>query len=193
VDSGGGDADRPFGCANALQALRYRAAVFRDDDKKPSEAVEAEFQVAGGEVIAWREGRALEDELFLSLTDKAVDKLIDCAIELHDKDLINDHIKSVSRNARDLSAIESDANRVGYSPDDRAILGRAARTYEFLEGRGIGYAIRLPANPVLQERIGYLLERPLGRPPLEVRHYYGSFGYQAQSWKKSRRVVAKVE
>ena len=65
--------------------------------------------------------------------------------------------------------------------------------YEFLEGEGIGYVIRLPANPVLQERIGYLLKRPLGRPPLEVRRYYGSFGYQAQSWKKSRRVVAKVE
>jgi hypothetical protein len=65
--------------------------------------------------------------------------------------------------------------------------------YEFLEAEGIGYAIRLPANPVLQERIGYLLKRPPGRPPLEVRRYYGSFGYQAQSWKKSRRVVAKVE
>jgi Transposase DDE domain group 1 len=65
--------------------------------------------------------------------------------------------------------------------------------YEFLEGEGIGYAIRLPANRVLQERIGYLLKRPVGRPPLEVRRYYGSFGYQAQSWRKPRRVVAKVE
>ena len=38
-----------------------------------------------------------------------------------------------------------------------------------------------------------MLKRPVGRPPLEVRRYYGSFGYQAQSWKKPRRVVAKVE
>jgi len=30
------------------------------------------------------------------------------------------------------------------------------------EGEGIGYAIRLPANRVLQERIGYLLKRPVG-------------------------------
>ena len=29
--------------------------------------------------------------------------------------------------------------------------------YEFLEAEGIKYAIRLPANRVLQERIGYLL------------------------------------
>ena len=65
--------------------------------------------------------------------------------------------------------------------------------YEFLEGEGIGYAIRLPANRVLQERIGYLLKRPVGRPLLEIRRYYVSFIYQAQSWKQSRRVVAKVE
>jgi Transposase DDE domain group 1 len=65
--------------------------------------------------------------------------------------------------------------------------------YEFLEAEGIGYTIRLPANRVLQERIGYLLKRPVGRPPHEVRRYYASFGYRAQSWNKSRHVVAKVE
>jgi hypothetical protein len=41
--------------------------------------------------------------------------------------------------------------------------------YEYLEAEGIGYAIRLPANRVLQDRIGYLLKRPVGRPPHEVR------------------------
>ena len=65
--------------------------------------------------------------------------------------------------------------------------------YEFLEAEGMGYAIRLPANRVLQGKIGYLLKRPVGRPPHEVRHYYASFSYQAQSWKQPRRVVAKVE
>jgi hypothetical protein len=65
--------------------------------------------------------------------------------------------------------------------------------YEFIEAERIGYTIRLPANRVLQDRIGYLLKRPVGRPPLEVRRYYASFSYQAQSWKKARRVVAKVE
>ena len=45
----------------------------------------------------------------------------------------------------------------------------------------------------MQDRIGYLLKRPVGRPPHEVRRYYASFSYQAQSWNKSRRVVAKVE
>jgi hypothetical protein len=65
--------------------------------------------------------------------------------------------------------------------------------YEFLEAEGAGYAMRLPANSILQNRIGYLLKRPVGRPPHEVRRYFASFRYQAQSWKKPRRVVAKVE
>src|SRR5271163_1585834 len=65
--------------------------------------------------------------------------------------------------------------------------------YEFLEGEGIGYTIRFPANRVLQDRIGYLLKRPVGRPPHEVRRYFASFGYQAKSWNEPRRVVAKVE
>jgi hypothetical protein len=65
--------------------------------------------------------------------------------------------------------------------------------YEFLEAEGYGYAIRLPTNRVVQEKIGYLLSRPVGLPPLEVRRYYASFAYQAGSWSKPRRVVAKVE
>jgi len=65
--------------------------------------------------------------------------------------------------------------------------------YEFLEGENISYTIRLPANNVLQGRIGYLLKRPVGRPPHEVRRHYASFTYRAQSWSKPRRVVAKVE
>jgi hypothetical protein len=65
--------------------------------------------------------------------------------------------------------------------------------YEFLEAEGMGYAIRLPANRVLQDKIGYLLKRPVGRSPREVRRYYASFRYQAGSWTKPRRVVAKVE
>src|SRR4051812_24634109 len=65
--------------------------------------------------------------------------------------------------------------------------------YELLEAEGIGYAIRLPANQVLQERIGHLLTRPVGRPPNKPHVFFASFSYQAQSWSRPRRVVAKVE
>ena len=65
--------------------------------------------------------------------------------------------------------------------------------YEFLEAEAYTYAIRLKANAVLQESIAHLLSRPVGRPPNHVRRYYASFSYQAGSWERKRRIVAKVE
>ena len=65
--------------------------------------------------------------------------------------------------------------------------------YEYLEPRGIGYAIRLPANDVLQEQIGHLLKRPVGRPPKKPVARYHDFMYRAKSWDQPRRLVAKVE
>jgi hypothetical protein len=65
--------------------------------------------------------------------------------------------------------------------------------YAFLEAEDYGYVIRLPGNAVLQRRIAHLLTRPVGRPPHEVRRFYASFRYQAQTWSHPRRVVAKVE
>jgi hypothetical protein len=64
--------------------------------------------------------------------------------------------------------------------------------YEYLEVEGIKYAIRLPANRVLQERICFLLKRPVGRPSNKVRRFHATFTYQAGSWSRPRR-VAKVE
>src|SRR5262249_34170709 len=40
---------------------------------------------------------------------------------------------------------------------------------------------------------GYLLTRPVGRPPHHVRQFHANFGYQAGTWTKPRRVIAKVE
>jgi hypothetical protein len=65
--------------------------------------------------------------------------------------------------------------------------------YETLESEGYFYTIRLRANRVLQGRIAHLLKRPVGRPPKGVKRIYGDFDYQAVSWDKPRRVVAKVE
>jgi Transposase DDE domain group 1 len=65
--------------------------------------------------------------------------------------------------------------------------------YEVLEVEQIAYKIRLPANDVLQCRIGYLLRSPVGRSPHEVSRYYASFTYRARSWSEPRHVMAKVE
>ena len=65
--------------------------------------------------------------------------------------------------------------------------------YDYLETRQIGYAIRLPANEVLQRKIAHLLVRPTEWPSRKPIVSYHDFTYQAHSWNVSRRVVAKVE
>ena len=65
--------------------------------------------------------------------------------------------------------------------------------YEYLEENGFLYAIRLPSNDILQKLIEHLLTRPVGRPPRRPIVLYEDFKYQATSWNKPRRVVAKVE
>ncbi len=65
--------------------------------------------------------------------------------------------------------------------------------YEALEERDVKYAIRIPSNDSLERDIAELLTRPVGRPSHKPAFRYKSFLYQAESWKKARRVVAKVE
>jgi hypothetical protein len=65
--------------------------------------------------------------------------------------------------------------------------------YEFLEARGVGYAIRLPSNGILEGHIAHLLKRPEGELPARPIVRYHDFTYQAGSWTHARRVVAKVE
>jgi Transposase DDE domain group 1 len=65
--------------------------------------------------------------------------------------------------------------------------------YEYLEAEGFEYAIRLPANDALQRDIEPLLTRPVGHPSNTPVVWYAGFLYQAKSWNRARRVVAKVE
>ena len=66
--------------------------------------------------------------------------------------------------------------------------------YERLEEASFFYAIRLPANTVLREKIAHRLTRPVGRPSLtRVKRFYEDFQYQAASWDKERQVIAKIE
>ncbi len=65
--------------------------------------------------------------------------------------------------------------------------------YEYLEDKGILYAIRLKANNNLHREIDHLMTRPVGRPSKKPKVFFHDFSYRAASWKKSRRVIAKVE
>jgi hypothetical protein len=80
---------------------------------------------------------------------------------------------------------------------DRFFRGDAAfarpELYEYLEAERYLYAIRLPTNEVLQREIELLLTRPVGRPSKKPVVWYHDFLYQAGTWDKPRRVVAKIE
>ncbi len=65
--------------------------------------------------------------------------------------------------------------------------------YGVLEEESFQYTIRIPSNDVLTASISHLLARPVGRPSYKPKVLYESFSYQAQSWDRPRRVVAKVE
>jgi hypothetical protein len=128
VDGGGSNT---FKRARALQQLGYRVAVWRDSDVAlGADATSAEkaFLQQGGKVFRWREGEALEDELFLSLSDRAVDALLAQAIELKESELIDAHVRSASGGARTLERIQVDALADKYSDDDRRILAKAAKS-----------------------------------------------------------------
>jgi len=65
--------------------------------------------------------------------------------------------------------------------------------YEYAEGRDVSYVCRLIANSNLEEAIDELFTRPAGKLSCGPKIFYRSFHYQAESWSKARRVVAKVE
>lgn len=65
--------------------------------------------------------------------------------------------------------------------------------YRLLEHEDYRYAIRIPANDVLERNIAHLLTRPVGRPPSKPLVRFAGFLYRASSWNERRRVVAKVE
>ena len=46
---------------------------------------------------------------------------------------------------------------------------------------------------MLEREIEPLSTRPVGRPLRKPKVFYHSFGYEAGTWRRARRVVAKVE
>jgi len=123
----GNGADNLYARATVFQSLGYRVMVIRDDDKKPTPAVEQTFIQNGGVIVACRAGRALEDELFSSLTPVACQKLIDYAKELQG-DLIVEHLRTVSNNTLTFEQVWNEIQTTGaLSVEHRVILGQAAR------------------------------------------------------------------
>jgi predicted ATPase len=128
VDCHGGGENEPFKRATAFRKLGYRVAILRDDDKQPTPAIEQAFKDAGCSVFTWQAGRALEDELFSSLSDEGIGALLDYAIELHEKELIDEHIKTASGGKKTLADVQCEILFDTPSPETRAMLGKIART-----------------------------------------------------------------
>ena len=127
IDGGG---EEMFKRARVFQSLGYRTAVLRDSDVLPTPELEAAFRADGGSVFCWPEGRALEDELFLSLGETGIDALLRLAIELKEHDVVDAHIKTESGNAKNLGDIELERLLTGYSNATRTLLGKASRKRE---------------------------------------------------------------
>lgn len=127
VNVGGGDPDKCFARGTTLLRLGYRVLVFVDADKIPTPNIVDEFHNAGGQLLTWRAGRALEDELFLSLSDEAIDALLVKASEIVGRDIVESHVGSKSNGRRTLQEIEIEALIDGISEESRALLGVASR------------------------------------------------------------------
>ena len=127
VDATGGNADRCFYRASAFRQLGYRVAAVQDNDKTPTPGTVATFVAAGGYHVTWREGRALEDELFASLSAPAVTALIARALELTVDGLVDEHIQTRTSGKLNLAAVQAEGLSGIYSVATRTALGEAAR------------------------------------------------------------------
>ncbi len=102
VNAGG--VDKIYSRANPLLDLGYNVAVLRDNDRKPDSTAEQSFISEDGKLFFWENNHSIEDEIFLSVCDETVVKLVEYAKSIHDDELINKHLKSVSGNNFSLSS-----------------------------------------------------------------------------------------
>lgn len=126
IDTGGGNADRCFYRAKAFQKLGYRVAAVQDNDKEPTAELVKKFKADGGYLVTWRDGRSLEDELFMSMPTTAVSLLIERAIELTN-DLVNQNIKTKSLGKASLETVLQDGENSGFTVESRKLLGESSR------------------------------------------------------------------
>lgn len=166
IDVGGSHPDRCYARGTALLLLGYRVLAFVDADRPPTPAVVEGFVNAGGQVLTWHNGRAMEDELFCSLSVDAVDLLLAKAIETVGREMVAAHIASASTGRCSLESIEAERAVGVYSGATRALLGAAARTRNsgwfksVSAGQEVGAAIVGPhlrsADAAFQARINHL-------------------------------------
>lgn len=128
ADAGGGHPDEALRRGCAFLKLGYRAMVLIDSDKPPTPAQVQAFNEADGKLVAWRPERAIEDELFWSLSGQGVSALLSRALELTDDGMVDENLKSKSKGTKTLEEVWNEGLCYGFSPDTRRLLGEASRS-----------------------------------------------------------------
>ncbi|MEN5139481.1 ATP-dependent nuclease [Pseudomonas juntendi] len=128
VDVNGGSTDNCYNRGLALLGLGYRVLAIVDADKPPTPEILQGFLAAGGRSITWGVGRALEDELFASLPDTAIDALMAKALEDPGRELVSEHIRSKAEGMLSLDELLAARGQfTPYQAEQRRILGIASR------------------------------------------------------------------
>lgn len=120
VDAGG--VSKIYGRANVLRNLGFRAASLRDDDVQPDSTEEGLFTFNGCPLFKWEPGQALEHAIFYGISNDAVHRLLERAVELHGEELIGEHIAAASNNTVTLAQC-----RGPVTPQIRQVLATAAK------------------------------------------------------------------
>lgn len=105
-----------------LQALGYRCASFRDDDVEPNASQEATFQANGGSVFKWQHGEKVEHAVINGLPASKLIGLVECAIELHGQELIDQHLIGRSGGALSVASFRDDPDGSNISSEQRDLL-----------------------------------------------------------------------
>lgn len=112
--------------AHAFQALGYRVAVLRDDDKQPKAEDEAAFRKDDGALFHWRMGYAIEDALFHGMDNTGVKQLVSLAVEIHTDELVCAQLES-AREPEDMDPVYiSETDQINLR--EREICARAAKS-----------------------------------------------------------------
>lgn len=124
---GGGDPNRMLRSVKAFQSLGYRTAFVRDADKVPNAADEAQFVADGGHLMCCESGRAIEEEIFLSVSPGAVGALVELATQIWTEPVIDQQLRSGSNGQVGLEGVRRMCADGSLDLPTRQLLGSIAK------------------------------------------------------------------
>jgi len=89
-----GKGENAYKRAIDLASLGYRTLLLRDNDKAAKATDVAKFKALGGTVIQWRDEKAIEQEIFSSVSPAVVERLLSDAICNKGEDSVSAMIKN---------------------------------------------------------------------------------------------------